>query len=71
MATKWKIYAPAEDTKNSMNPQSTKWEDTEAADLNELARKASETARQSMKLINAAKAEACRQQLLREMKEAR
>ena len=73
MATSWKIYqhtdaSPAGEGKGTL---SAKWDDTEAAELVKLARGATETARQSIKLINAAKAEACRKQLLQEMKGAR
>ena len=73
MATCWKVYAPAKKAADGVRPdsQSNRWEDTEAAELEKLARKATETARQSMKYINADKAEACRKQLLQEMKEAR
>jgi hypothetical protein len=67
------VYAPAEKAADEARPdsQSNRWEDTEVAELEKLARQATAAARQSMKLINADKAEACRKQLLREMKEAK
>lgn len=73
MATYWKVYAPAEKAADRTRPdsQSNRWEDTEVAELEKLARQATAAARQSMKFINADKAEACRKQLLREMKEAK
>ena len=72
MATNWKIYKPAESTDKAAVERFSvsKWEDSEVAELTKLARSATETARQSIKLINAAKAEACRKQLLQEMKTA-
>ena len=48
-----------------------KWEDAEVAELEKLSRSATETARKSIQQINAAKAAACRKQLLQEMKGAR
>ena len=73
MATCWKVYAPTNKAEKGapLAAASGRWEDTEIIELEKLARKATETARQSMQHINADKAEACRKQLLKEMKEAR
>ena len=72
MATNWKIYKPADGSAETIGTGSSvsKWEDTEVTELTKLARSATETARKSIRLINAAKAEACRKQLLQEMKTA-
>ena len=73
MATCWKIYTPAGQPANGTKENSTslKWEDAELAELEKLSRSATETARKSIQQINAAKAAACRKQLLQEMKGAR
>ena len=73
LAMCWKVFAPAVKTAGGACPdsQSNRWEDSEIAELEKLARQATKAARQSMKLINTDKEEACRKQLLREKKEAK
>lgn len=73
MANCWKIYTPEEEQKKIKEGgvADPDWGVEEDAELEKLARRATATARQSLRQINAAKAAACRKQLLQEMKEAR
>lgn len=73
MANFWKIYTPSEkvEGRNAQDAQNPEWEESEDAELEKLARRATASARQSFHHINAAKADACKKQLLQEMRDAR
>ena len=73
MANFWKIYTPSEkvEDRNAQDAQDPEWEESEDAELEKLARRATASARQSIHHINAAKADACKKQLLQEMRDAR
>lgn len=69
MATKWKVtaaYKPQQDNGAGVNTQ-----DAEEPELEKLSRGATLVARESMKLLDAQKAQACRQQMIQELLSAK
>ena len=73
MATKWKVTS-VQTTSSAMcnkGAEGAVWRDAEDGELEKLSRGATVVARESMKRINAQKAQDCRKQMLQELLSAK